>query len=443
MTIGIESEKSEIGVIGSILLDNSVMDKVISTGLSHTHFGNSNLAFIFKNIIELKNKNVEIDTISVYEKIKNVDSRYTVSDLANLTTGGVYVSNIQQHCNIIIDTYNKRDIRERLLSVINGISSRDISDIKDDMNDIINNCNERINLDSSFLSINSDRIKNDVIVAKTGLKEIDKRIDGLHGGTLTILSGDSGTGKSTFLNQLIAENIAIGNKCMLFSGELTDIEITRWFGRTVSNECDLIKTPTKFGGYTYEPSDKAKFNIDRWAKNKLFIFNNDIDSTIDNIENAINYLSEKQGVKLFAIDNMMMISTNKEEQNLIDAEITRRLKSIARKNNIAVILVAHNKKNKDDKENVSMYDIAGSSKITNLADTIIAMKRTNEECEDGSTKVRFAISKNRTTGVLENNIMVNFNNKRKRFYEYFDNELEYDYGYNQVVEQLEVKINEV
>jgi len=432
------STQSEAIVIGMIITEPKLLKKAVECGLHHTYFYNRRLSSIFKLFERYYKKNYyDFDIAIIYKDMqKNHCFMTDVSELTRLSTDSIIANDIISHCKAIISASEKRCIATGVTDILNSIERYTITELKDSLSKVIEDSSITADMENVFLSVQSSKKERNLIVAKTGLKELDKRLDGLHSGTLTILSGDSGTGKSTFLNQVIAENVAVGTKCFLFSGELTDGEIGRWLSRTVANDEDLMEKPTKFDGFTYEPTSEAKFQIDNWLKNRLFIYNNEIDSSIDNMEKSINYLSSEHGVKLFIIDNMMMITTEKDDQNASDAEIARRLKAVARKNNVAVILVAHNKKNKDV-ENVSMYDIAGSSKITNLADTIIAMKRMVEQSGDGN-KVRFAITKNRTTGYLDSNIIMSFDNKRKRFFEYFDTELNRDYGYRVKASQLTI-----
>ena len=59
-------------------------------------------------------------------------------------------------------------------------------------------------------------------------------------GSLNVLSGKNGSGKSTILNQIyIAEAINQGYKTFLFSGELIGGNVKYWLLQTLANEEQL------------------------------------------------------------------------------------------------------------------------------------------------------------------------------------------------------------
>ena len=68
-------------------------------------------------------------------------------------------------------------------------------------------------------------------------KSIDNDILGMVFGSLNVLSGRNGAGKSTILNQIyIGEAIRQKHKVFLFSGELVAGNVKEWLIRTLANE---------------------------------------------------------------------------------------------------------------------------------------------------------------------------------------------------------------
>ena len=78
-----------------------------------------------------------------------------------------------------------------------------------------------------------------------GIKKIDDRIIGMPLGSLNVITGRTGEGKSTILNQFfIGESLRQGYKVFLFSGELTESNAKGWLLDTLANESDLLEFVT-------------------------------------------------------------------------------------------------------------------------------------------------------------------------------------------------------
>ena len=83
---------------------------------------------------------------------------------------------------------------------------------------------------------------------KTGIEYIDDKLIGMVFGSLNVLSGRNGSGKSTILNQIyIAEAIAQGYKTFLFSGELVGGNVKYWLLQTLANEEQFAEYTAKDG----------------------------------------------------------------------------------------------------------------------------------------------------------------------------------------------------
>jgi twinkle protein len=64
---------------------------------------------------------------------------------------------------------------------------------------------------------------------KSNLNGLDKWISGFYLGTVDIITGINGSGKSTFINQVcICEPVQQGYKTFIFSGELTNRQLKSW-----------------------------------------------------------------------------------------------------------------------------------------------------------------------------------------------------------------------
>ena len=265
-----------------------------------------------------------------------------------------------------------------------------------------------------------------------GIERIDDKIIGMPLGSLNVITGRTGEGKSTILNQFfIGESIRQGYKVFLFSGELTESNAKGWLLDTLANEDDLLEFTSKRGIKYKKLSSNSISRMDNFLEDKFFLYT-DEDYTIKSIIKKMEIMAKRYGVKVFCIDNLMVTENDEKEELRNQTEIVKMLKSFAKKYNAIVHLVAHPRKAQNGQRDLDKSDISGSANITNLADYVVLIQRMYEE--DGTDKhTEFAINKDRYMG---NNckIALLFNKDRRRFYCKNGNgeELEVNYLVNNV-----------
>jgi replicative DNA helicase len=243
------------------------------------------------------------------------------------------------------------------------------------------------------------------------------------------VTGEPGSGKSTFLNQILANALSLGFNGFLYSGELTYQMIMEWFAKTVANTKHLSICTNNFGQYV-RLSDEGFEMISNWTKDKLFIYSKEARADEINLANAIEYLAIKKNVKLFILDNLMTLEcsgSDKYEKQII---AVKALKNLAKKYNLVVILVAHSNKSSLMNREPHVFEISGASEIPNLADYIFKTTR-----EDGKPFTHALILKNRITGIIKKRALLEFKSERKRFFTKGELELQKDFGYEPTYEQ--------
>lgn len=253
---------------------------------------------------------------------------------------------------------------------------------------------------------------------KTGFKKLDAVMYGFVEGSLNVFTGNSGAGKSTLINQMcLIESISQGHKAFVFSGELTNSNLKYWIAHTLANDSD-IETVNRKDGSSYSKIKKESINnMAKWLKDKLFIYNNDLDYSYPTILNRMEKLAKRCGVKVFVIDNLMTIDLGRGKNRLeAETDFITDIKKFAKTYNAIVHLVAHPRKIAKG-ETVDKTDVSGSGNITNLADYVTTITRV--EAEEGSLEedsTVFSVRKNRPTGVQNKNVKLFFNSFRRRFY---------------------------
>ena len=272
---------------------------------------------------------------------------------------------------------------------------------------------------------------------------------GVATGTLNIITGHNGNGKSTLLNQMcIAESLSQGYKVFAYSPELTNSNLKSWLYPTIANDEHFVDK--SYNDIHYKTLGKVGIKyIDNWIKDKLFIYTDDSITTDGNkLLRDMNRLA-KQGVKVFIIDNLMKIDLENSYKNEYMAQKTfvNNLKNFARKYGAIVHLVCHPRKPEKGSNKISKFDIAGTGDITNLADYVISISRITDKDKEKEPELNgkdsvIKVLKDRIRGNGEFASLFNFDKERKRFYSN-QNELNKDYGYTNAYELVQFEAEEV
>lgn len=259
---------------------------------------------------------------------------------------------------------------------------------------------------------------NELPKIKTNIRELDKLIGGLIYGQVVLLSGKRGEGKSTFMSQLLCDALDQGESAFIYSGELADYHFKRWLDYQLAGANNIITEINDYGDESYFLPDETAEKISAWYKGRAFIYDNnylpddgeEYESLITTVENVIR----QYGTRLICIDNLMTAMDTVTEQNnlyLAQSNFVGRLKKIAIKYNVVIILVAHPRKSN---QSFSNDDVSGSGDITNKVDIVMSYQRDEK---DETYNGRLSITKNRLNGKCvsgDNAIKLIYSEKTKR-----------------------------
>ncbi|CEK34619.1 replicative DNA helicase,Replicative DNA helicase,replicative DNA helicase,Replicative DNA helicase,phage replicative helicase, DnaB family,DnaB-like helicase N terminal domain [[Clostridium] sordellii] len=434
--------QAEQSILGSLLLDPSLVYKLKEKSIKVSDFYYEYNKIILKVIRKLNQDNKPIDLITITEELKAIGKLEAcggISYITSLSTIVPTVSNIEYYIDIVRELSLKRNIDREIINISEDIEVMELSDIVNMMDKVkeslLNNKKvEDLYIDASTIKRDKGARRN----LKTGFNKLDNYLGGLTYGTMTILTGEPSSGKSTILNQIIANTIQNNHKVFIYSGELPSYQLMEWFVRTVVNEYHLKEYENKQGEKYKDVTDYSWELVLEWVKDKFFVYGQDSKATENNLLMTIEYLHNKKGVRLFILDNMMTIqSEGSKDKYSKQEDMAINLKSLAKKYGLVIILVAHPNKGSSQNNEHSMYDVSGASEVVNLADHVIKTIRNKKDDEDKSF---ITILKNRTTGKQNIIFQTYFDNERKRFY--IDcSELEKDYGYepNKQFSQAEIQ----
>lgn len=246
----------------------------------------------------------------------------------------------------------------------------------------------------------------------TGYKELDKRIIGLLLGDVTVLSGGSGAGKSSWIDCVALNAIQRGYKVGIWSGELQDFRFQSWINQIAAGKNYVCKREG-FENYYYAPKNISN-QISNWLEGKLFLYNNNYGSKWQQLFADVKELVDKEGVQLIVLDNLMALQIDNYEGDKYtqQTKFINDLKEYAKAKNVHVLLVCHPRK-----EGIFLRkeSISGTADLTNLADSVFIIHRIGKDFEQrageffGKDKVIpylkynsvIEVCKNRSMGVID------------------------------------------
>lgn len=262
----------------------------------------------------------------------------------------------------------------------------------------------------------------------TGIRELDAEIMRLFYGTLTIVSGLPGAGKTSFLSQLVCQSLEQGKPAWMFSREMPGWMEKSWLNYIMAGGHHIKSYEDRNGAKYYKVTSTAKNKINEHYNNKWFLYRDDWSNKLDDLLISMEDSVRKYGTKLLILDNLMTIDldSNENSELLKQTECINKLIRFAMKYSVAVVLVAHPRKMPKGEE-VGIYDISGTSNIINLAHRTIGLRRIDKEREKSSHDVCLTLIKDRMRGKAGKRINMYYDAPTRRFY---TNESEYDYQYS-------------
>lgn len=247
----------------------------------------------------------------------------------------------------------------------------------------------------------------------TGILAIDKKIMGLMMGDLSILSGLSGCGKTSLIDNIILNVVQRNEKVAVWSGELQGFRFQAWIDQMAAGK-NYVKAKQGYDNLYFAPKNICE-RVNEWLDGKLFLYNNEYGNKWSQLFQDIQDIVENEGVRLIVLDNLMALDlTYIGEKNERQTAFINDLKDFAKKKNVHILLVCHPRKEQSF-QLLRAESIAGSSDLVNMCDNLFIMHRVGRDFEKrakdffGESKVRdleeydvvVEICKNRSAGVKD------------------------------------------
>lgn len=414
-----DAEKS---VISSMLTDKDAISEV-SAILLNEDFYNPQYGLIFDAIVKLYNEGRPVDDVVLGDKLREMGAPESVSNLGFL--GEILASNATaafalDYANIVKDkAYLRKLIKFSDRVTANAYEARDsVEAIMDKAEaDIFSlmqqksSSGEQKNMEELVSNViieieQATRKKGEINGLRTGFKNLDYMLTGLHGGELIIIAARPGMGKTAFVLN-IAHHIAIREKTgvAIFNLEMTAEQlVTRLMAVDSMVESGHMKT----GDISDSEWGKLLESTQNLNTAPLYIDDNS-SITIAELRTKCRKLKQTKNIGLIVIDYLqLMNSTGKvESRQLFIAEVSRALKSLAKELNVPIIALSQLNRAVDTRQDhrPTLADLRESGAIEQDADVVMFIYRDdeyNKESEKpGVAEIIVAKQRNGSTGTAE------------------------------------------
>ncbi|SHJ70318.1 Replicative DNA helicase [Dethiosulfatibacter aminovorans DSM 17477] len=366
-------------ILGACLLDTKAADIAI-TELNKSNFTGESQE-IFEVICNLREQGKEADVITVNTILKNAPYLFKLTD--NIATTRL----IKQHCKDLKKQVLKRDLRTKLIEIVNASEELEPEDIKTRLAELDKEI-EVEDIQTEIRDLDLKPYKGIVEVQNkfisTGLPTIDYALNDLVGGLTTLVAGRNNGGKTTFCNQVIANAIDKGHKVLVVNGEeKQEVTVNKLYTAVIGRDEEHFNSIKINRRFKKEPKKETLRALQKWHRGKLKVFSKGESNlkTTDQLFMLMRKELKKSQQDLIVLDNLMSLLTvtSDTEKNGKQAEFMQKCCDMAKENNVHIIVVLHPNKTYRKGDEMESEQIAGTSDLANKADNIITVIREYDE----------------------------------------------------------------
>ena len=405
--------EAEISLLGSVLLDGSMMDKIIDI-IGSDDFYKKEHKTIFEAIESVFAKSEPVDIIAVGNRLKEKSKFEDIGGNAYLTT---LVNSVPTSSNAVYyaEIVRKKKILRDLISVSHEISQLGYQE-QDDVDVLLDDAEKRLfsianqSLIKGFLPIKSDiseawsRIENSekgvLRGLSTGFAKLDDKLSGLQKSDLIILAARPSLGKTSLALDIarhiaLNENIPVG----LFSLEMARQQI---IDRLIAAEARVDSWSLKNGRLSPESDDFERIRdaIDRLSRAPLYV-DDEVSINVLQMRAKARRLQAEHGLGLVVVDYLQLMLPRTQSDSMVQqiTEISRSLKGLARELNVPVLALSQLNRSiehRNDKK-PQLADLRDSGAIEQDADVVMFIHREDrfKENSDRQNQADILIRKHR------------------------------------------------
>ncbi len=396
--------EAEQALLGSILINNDIIDEISSIVTSSATFYDPAHIKIFEVIQNLNNKGMIANPITLknfFEKDNMLEDVGGTEYLVKLTRFSGSAKQAIDYAKIVHEMYLRRElvlISDKLnADTLNANSQeQNAENIIESTEKSLFDLAERGSFSQSFLKFNvaldqtiemaTLAMKSDqgLVGVPTGLTDLDEKLGGLHKSDLVILAGRPGMGKTALATNIAyhaAQNLLSRQEkssIAFFSLEMSSEQLST---RILSEQARIKSDDIRRGKVT-------ETEINRYIETSRNIYNLPlyIDETpaitIATLSNRARRIKRLFGLSLIVVDYIQLMrshNTNNRGDNRVQevSEITQGLKALAKELKVPVLALSQLSRaveSRDDKK-PQLSDLRESGSIEQDADVVMFVYR--------------------------------------------------------------------
>ena len=384
------SPEAEQAVLGAMILDSNVFDRVVDHIKSADYFYVALHKIIFATMQEMINFGAAIDFVTLLEKLKQnkaFDEATGKTYLMDLVNNCPSISNAEEYAKVIADKYNIRRLITAAREIIDDASAGEeepsvLIDSAEQKIFEIRRGNEKSGLENikSVVLQTFDRLDSlnketddSMKPIPSGIGDLDRVITGLNRSDLILLAARPGMGKTSFALNIARYAACTAKKTVaFFSLEMSKEQLA---SRLLSTEALISGTKLRTGKLSEEEWSRLIPASDVLSNSELYL-DDTPGITITEMKSRLRRL---HNLDLVVIDYLQLMASGKRIDNRVQeiSEITRNLKILAKEMNVPVITLSQLSRasEKRDDHRPQLSDLRDSGSIEQDADIVLFLYR--------------------------------------------------------------------
>lgn len=371
-------EESEIAIVGAVLKDNTVADRITIAESDFYHHANR---VIWKAMAGLLDAAKPADVITVAEalggELENVGGlQYLIAAAQSAVP-----ANAKSYANTVRD----RAIRRRIIETGYNIERIGYQHGADEAIaqaqalamelDTTEAVQESITLKDALRAMveRIDRVASgDEQAIKTGFADLDRKIVGMGAGDMIVVAGRPSMGKTAFAMQ-IATHVSESLPVQIFSLEMGAEQLAM---RMAASEARIDLMALRSGRLHDEDWARLTYALERLHKRQVFIDDRG-GLSMSQIRSRARQTKRKHGLGLVVVDYIQLIAGDGNNRTEAVGEISRGLKAMARELGVPVIALSQLSRKVEERtdKRPMMSDLRESGSIEQDADVILLLYR--------------------------------------------------------------------